>query len=46
LASPVRLVTAGGDELVVHLEISGDRVRDVLLQGDAVYVYDGAYLDE
>jgi diaminopimelate epimerase len=41
MASPVRVRTAGGVELGVSWNRSGDRIEDVVLEGDAVFVFDG-----
>ena len=39
--APVRVLTAGGVELGVSWTRSGDRFEEVVLEGDAVFVFDG-----
>jgi diaminopimelate epimerase len=46
LASPVKVRTRGGEALTVQYSREGDRFRDVFLEGDTVWVYDGRCVDE
>ncbi len=46
-ASPVAVHTRGGEMLTVSFELTGDRITQVLLKGDALVVYQGElWLDE
>lgn len=46
-ASPVSVHTRGGEMLTVSFELTGDRITQVLLKGDALVVYQGElWLDE
>lgn len=40
--SPVRVITSGGDELIIHLaKNSGGQIDQVFLEGPAKFIYDG-----
>jgi len=41
LEPPVRVLTAGGVELAGSWKRSGERLEEVVLEGDAVFVYEG-----
>ena len=43
--SPVRVRTRGGAELVVYFDWDGNKFGDVFLEGDAVFVFQGAIED-
>jgi diaminopimelate epimerase len=40
-ASPVKMLTASGEELKVHYALSGHEVKDVYLEGAAGIIYEG-----
>lgn len=41
---PVRVKTTGGETLIIDFKISGKKVSDVFLEGDARFVYEGKML--
>ena len=43
---PVRMLTAGGDELIISFSRSGGTVKDVYLEGAVHPVFIGQYLEE
>jgi len=46
LASPVQVRTTGGEILSVYFSRQGERFEDVFLEGDTLWVYDGACVDD
>jgi len=46
LVSPVEVLTRGGEILNVHFSYKGDRFKEVFLEGDTLWVYDGTWTPE
>ncbi len=46
IRSPVTLKTRSGKELIVYFRRDGDRFSDILLEGDAMVIYEGEMWEE